>query len=251
MMLAVSSSLRELVAGLLGLHELRRQVVAGIAAAHLEQLLEIHPGHRVARIGLRDLLRRQRHRIENASAVARPLVEDLAVLLGNAEHVADDGDRQAESEILDQVHVALLDDGVDGLVDDRLDAGPHVLDAARGEGLHHESAQAGMIRRILLQHPVAHAAEDRLVHDLGTVAANRAIDIVLAETLVAHHEAHFGMTACHIRAMDAEMNRVRSPHPRIMRIGIADELRRQRIEQRLGCGGLHMLVHGTSLGPSL
>ena len=44
---------------------------------------------------------------------------------------------------------------VERLVDDLLDARAHVLDPARGERLHHQAAQAGMVRRILLQHPVA------------------------------------------------------------------------------------------------
>ena len=99
----------ELAAVFLGLHQLRRQIVAGILPPQLEQLLEIHLGHRVGGIALLDLFRRQRHRIENAAAVARAGIEQLAMLLGNPEHVADDGDRQAEREILDQVHLALAE----------------------------------------------------------------------------------------------------------------------------------------------
>ena len=154
------------------------------------------------------------------------------MLLGDSEHVADDGDRQAEREILDQVHLALRDDAVERLVDDLLDARAHVLDPARGEGLHHQPAQAGMIRRILLQHPVAHAAEHRLVHDLGAVAADRALDIVLAEPLVAHHEAGLGVAAGDEHAERREMHRIGGAQPLVMRIGIADELGRQRIEKR-------------------
>ena len=186
MILAVSSSLESLLAVLLGLHQLRDQIVAGGLPPQLEHLLEIHRRHRIAGVALLDLLRRQRHRIEQASAIARTCIKYLAMLLGDSEHVADDGDRQAEREILDQVHLALRDDAVERLVDDLLDARAHVLDPARGEGLHHQPAQAGVVRRILLQHPVAHAAEHRLVHDLGAVAADRALDIILAEPLVAH-----------------------------------------------------------------
>ena len=89
------------------------------------------------------------------------------MLFGNSEHVADDGDRQAEGKILDQVHLALRNDAVEGFIDDLLDARTHVLDPAGGKGLDHEAAQTGVVRRILLQHPVAHAAEDRLFHDFG------------------------------------------------------------------------------------
>src|SRR5829696_7473828 len=69
----------------------------------IEYLLEIHRGHRIAGVALLDLFRRQRHRIEQAPAVARAGIKYFAMLLRDSEHVADDGDRQAEREILDQV----------------------------------------------------------------------------------------------------------------------------------------------------
>ena len=244
MILAVSSSLESLLAVLLGLHQLRDQVVAGALPPQLEHLLEIHRRHRVAGVALLDLVRRQRHRIEQAPAIARTCIKYLAMLLGNSEHVADDGDRQAEREILDQVHPALRDDAVERFVDDLLDARAHVLDPAGGEGLHHQPAQAGVIRRILLQHPVAHAAEYRLVHDLGAVAADRALDIVLAEPLVAHHEADLGVAAADIDAERRQVHRIGGPHPLVMRIGIANEIGGQRVEQRRASGSLNMLVHG-------
>lgn len=43
----------ELVAVFLGLHQLRGQVVARLFSPELEQLLEIHRGHRVAGIAYR------------------------------------------------------------------------------------------------------------------------------------------------------------------------------------------------------
>ncbi|MGY4481491.1 hypothetical protein ACVWWR_000682 [Bradyrhizobium sp. LM3.2] len=147
------------------------------------------------------------------------------MILGDAEHVADDGDRQAEGEVFDQVHVAAVDHGVDGLVDDLLDARPHVLDAAGGEGLHDETAQAGVVGRISLQHPVAHAAEDRLLHDLLTIAALGTLDEILAEALVAHHEADIGVAAGDELAERRHVDRKDRAEPVIMRIGIADEVR--------------------------
>ena len=166
------------------------------------------------------------------------------MLLGDSEHVADDGDRQTEREILDQIHLPLRHDAVERLIDDLLDARAHVLDPARGKRLHHQPAQAGMVRRILLQHPVAHAAEHRLVHDLRAVAADRALDVILAEPLVAHHEAGLGMAAGDIHAERRQMHRIGGAHPLVMRIGIADEIGGQRIEQRRATGSLNMLVHG-------
>ena len=160
----------ELAAVFLGLHQLRGQVVAGVLPPQLEQLLEIHLGHQrcwhwPARFRLG-----QRHRIEQASAVARTGVEHLAMLLGNSEHVADDRDRQPERKILDQVHMALVDNAIQRFIDDLLDARTHVLDPARGKRFHDQAAQPRVVGRILLQHPVAHAAEDRLLHDLRSIA---------------------------------------------------------------------------------
>jgi hypothetical protein len=60
----------ELVAVFLGLHQLGDEIIGGVAAAQLEQLLEIHLPHHVGGVALRDLLRRHRHGIEQASAVA-------------------------------------------------------------------------------------------------------------------------------------------------------------------------------------
>ena len=149
------------------------------------------------------------------------------MLFGDPEHVADDGDRQAECEILDQVHLPLGNDPVERLVDDLLDARAHVLDPARGERLHHQPAQAGVVGRILLQHHVAQAAEDRLFHDLGAIAPDGALDMILAEALVAHHETGLGMPAGDEHAERREMHRIGGAQPLVMRIGIADEFRRQ------------------------
>jgi hypothetical protein len=91
---------------------------------------------------------------------------------------------------------------------------------------------------------VAHAAEHRLVHDLRAVAADRALDIVLAEPLVAHHETGLGMAAADIHAERRQVHRIGAAHPLVMGIGVADEFRVQRVEQRRAAGSLNMLVHG-------
>jgi hypothetical protein len=166
------------------------------------------------------------------------------MFLGDPEHVANDGDRQTECEILDQFHLSQGNDPVERLVDDLLDARAHVLDPARRERLHHQAAQAGVVGRVLLQHGVAEAAEHRLLHDVGAIAALRAFGIILAEALVAHHQAGLGVTARDIHAKRRQMHRIGGAQPRVMRIGIANEFRRQRIEQRRAGRSLNMLVHG-------
>ena len=230
----MSSSLESLSPVLLGLHQLRGQVVGGLAPAQFEQLLEIGLRHRVARRwparsppataapGRAGARRRASPcRTTSRCSSGMPSMSQMMVT----------GRRNAKSSIRSMC--ALRATRVERLVDHLLDARAHVLDAARGEGLHHEAAQTGVVRRVLLQHPVAHAAEDRLVHDLATVAANGAVDIILAETLVAHHEADIGVAARHERAMRVDMHGVGSPQSLVMRIGIPDEIRRQRIEQRI------------------
>jgi hypothetical protein len=52
-----------------------------------------------------------------------------------------------------------------------------------------------MVGRVLLQHPVAHAAKDRLLHDLRSVPSYRPLDVILAEALVAQNQTGFRVPA--------------------------------------------------------
>ena len=93
------------------------------------------------------------------------------MILRNAQHVADHDHRQAVREVLDHVHRALVGDAVELLVDQLADARPHVGDAAGGEGLGDQAAQAGVVRRIEHQHRAREVGDHRLVHAIGAVAA--------------------------------------------------------------------------------
>src|SRR4030088_934242 len=155
MILAVSSSLESLLPSSSGC----THCVARTAPPKLEQLLEIHLGCGIACVGLVDLGARERHRIEQTPAIARTGVEYLAMFCGYPQHVADDRDRQPERKVLDKVHVPLGGDAIQRFIDNLLDARTHVLDPARGEGLHDQAAQSGVVGRVLLQHPVTHAAK--------------------------------------------------------------------------------------------
>ena len=132
---------------------------------------------------------------------------------------------------------------VDDLVDDRLNARAHVLDAARGESAYHQAAQAAMVGRILLQHPVAHAAIDRLVENLRPEAPAHAADEILAEALVAQDRSDVGMPAGDVEPDRREMHRIDCAQPVIDGIRVGDEFRRLRIEQRRALDGLDLLVH--------
>src|SRR6185312_7674019 len=239
--------LGEFLAFLLGLHQLRGQVVARLCAAQREQMAEIVERGETALVRLVEFLSRHRHRIEQPPAigVARLFEEIVAVGIGNAEHFADHRDRQPEGEILDHVHRAVGLDAVDRSVDDRLDARPHVGDAARGEGLDHEAAQAGVIGRVLAQHPQAHMAQHRLLHRVVAVTRADAAGVILPELLVAQDDGDVGMAAGEAITERRAPQRIEPAQHSVIGIGVADEFRRQRIESGRR-RGRHGVGHGSS-----
>ena len=113
MMLAVSSSLESLLPS---------------SSACTSWLVRSSPGSRrrssnrerkysacgeIAGVGLVDLGAGQRHGIEQPPAAARAHEEQLVLLLGDAQHLADHGHRQPEGEVGDQVHLALRRDAIE------------------------------------------------------------------------------------------------------------------------------------------
>ena len=144
--------------------------------------------------------------------------------------------------------MALRRHAIERPIDDLLDARAHVLHPPRGEGLHHQAAQAGVIGRVLLQHPVAHAAVHRLVEDVSAVPPRHSADEVLAEAPFAQHEADIVVTAGDEEAERRAMDGIARAQIVVVRVGVTDELRRQRIEVRLGTRGLQHLVHDASPG---
>src|ERR1700733_13072713 len=127
-------------------------------------------------------------------------MEDLAMLLGDAEHVADDRDRQPVGKISDQVHASAIDDRIQRLVDHLFNTRTHVLHPARGEGFDDEIPQARMLGRIRLQYRLSHVMEDRFIHDLRAVTAFAALDEILAEALVPQHKAYFRVPTDYVGA---------------------------------------------------
>ena len=122
-------------------------------------------------------------------------MEDFPVALRNTEHVADHGHRRPVGKIGDQVHMAARLDVVDNVIDNGLNARPHIFDPLRAERPHHEAAQAAVVGRIELQHPVAHAAIDRFFENLWPGAPGHATDKVLAEALVAQDRGDVSVAA--------------------------------------------------------
>ena len=122
------------------------------------------------------------------------------MLVGDAEHLADHGHRKPESEVGDEIHVTARLDAIDDLIDNLLNARAHVLDPLGGKGPYHQTPQAPMIGRILLQHPAAHAAIDRLLENLRPVAPGHAADEILAEAFVAKDRGNIGVPARDVEA---------------------------------------------------
>src|SRR5947209_16908271 len=101
-------------------------------------------------------------------------------------------------------------DPIENGIHDLLNPEPHVLDPARRESLHDQSAQPGMIGRILRQHPVAHRAVDGFVQDLGAMALDGLAHKILAEALVAECPAHVGMASEQAKAKRRSVYRILS-----------------------------------------
>ena len=80
------------------------------------------------------------------------LPEQVAVLDGHAEELADDRHRERVAEAGDDVHPAVGADPVEDVVDDPLDARPETLDDLGREGLAHQVPQPGVVGRVHEQH---------------------------------------------------------------------------------------------------
>src|SRR5215475_8065265 len=113
---------------------------------------------------------------------------------------------------------------VDCLIHDGLNARPHVLDPPRRKCLHHQPAQTGVIGWILLQHPVAHAAIDRLLEDGFTVPSGHAADEVFAKPLVAQDRTYVLMAARNEEAEGRAVHWIALTQAMVMGVGVADEL---------------------------
>ena len=159
-------------------------VVAGVVAPARHQaaqiVLELLDRVRAAR----DLLRR-RPRLQPAQDRQRPAPERRPFGARDAQHVADQLDRQRRGEVADQVAFAALGDRVQHLVDHRLDPRLERPERARGEGRHqplaHPRVVGGVVehqagRVVLVERGRAHrrAEIDRLVR---RIAGGVAIDL--------------------------------------------------------------------------
>src|SRR5262249_14206153 len=134
----------------------RRQDLALVAA-----LLAPAPSDQIAQVGLelidgsdaaRKLLGAE-HRLEGAQDRQRPAAQRAALVLRDAEHVADELYRNRGGEVLDQVDRAAVgaarQRALDQPVDQRLDARLQRRERARREGRRQELAHAAVIGRVV------------------------------------------------------------------------------------------------------
>ena len=138
--------LGERVAALLDRDQRAEEVVTRSVAALCDEAAEVVGEGKGRVAALLELLeRRPEVGVEAAGELSRPALERFVVLGGNAEHLADDLDRQRVGEVADHLDRALLERGVEQAVDDLLDPRPKLLDDLRCERLAHQAAQAGVV----------------------------------------------------------------------------------------------------------
>src|SRR5271169_1468403 len=113
----------------------------------------------------------------------------------------------------------------------------------RGKRADDEAAQAAMVGRIELQHPVAHAAIDRFLENLWPGSPGHSADEILAEAFIAQDLRNVGMAACDMESERREMHRVGCPQTMIEGIRIDYKLRHPRIERGRPFGDLNLPVH--------
>ena len=101
--------------------------------------------------------------------VVGPPLEGVEIVVGHAEGVGDDRERQRHGELLHQLDVAVVDEGVDQVLGDVADRVLDLADPRRGEGPVHQVALAGVGRRVGAQQhrdPAAHPTAGQEAPDL-------------------------------------------------------------------------------------
>ena len=152
-----------------GVQQSGDQVVARIAAAAGEEVLEIVPQFEHDGILLVDLSAGQGHWVDDAGIDEGSAKKPAAVPLWNAQHVADHGHRQGMREVMDDVHGATCRDRVEQFMRDRPNAWPHGLNPASCESLCDQSTQSGMVRWIAHEQAEPQKVEHWLLERSGAV----------------------------------------------------------------------------------
>jgi hypothetical protein len=145
---------RELVAFCLGCDELRQDAAVGLGTLDRDELRQVRPSldqHRLR--GEQRRLSRLVAALEGQQVIG-PATELRGVGARHSEDRRQDRHRQGEGELFDELGVSARLHQIEQLVDDRLDPWPHRLDRGRGERLEHETADAGVVRRVRVDEPL-------------------------------------------------------------------------------------------------
>jgi hypothetical protein len=180
-------------------------------------------------------VRRQQDRVEAARDVQAPALEALVVRHRNAEHLADDNDRQRVGELLDQVHPVVVLHRRQEVIDDLLDMRPEHLNHARSERLAHQAAQPGVIGRIAIQHRHPESWRNRRPES----CRHEGREGLLGQTRVPQHRHHVLVPGQDPEAQRAVVNRFLAAQAVVHRVRIREELRVHRVEDDSHSLGLH------------
>ena len=154
-------------------HQHAEHPVAGLRALALDHVQQV--GQR-----LRDRAERALDAAEEVEAGGGEALEVGAVLVRDAQQLADRQRRDRQGEALDEIHLPFLGGDPRHLVelarDDRVDAGREPAQAVSGELRREHLAQAGVLRRVReAEAPgVLLGGDARLADEVGEIAAERA-----------------------------------------------------------------------------
>ena len=223
------------VGGVVGFDQGADQVVARLLAALANQLAHVAEEEKHVGNGP-DRAARRGGGAEDGTAPAMKLVLVAEI---DAQHFGDDRGGNGQRVVANQVDAPAAAKALDQLVGQRLDAAAHAVDDARREGHLHQRSQAGVIRRI----DVEHVAGQRLEHrrDPGKfrqLLGRQHAEHILGESLVLEHHGHVVVAGDQpgrlLVGQHQLVNGRVGPQVRIERIRIGLELGAPDIELQIG-----------------
>jgi len=132
-------------------------------------------------------IRAKANRVQVSGNISRPAADDVVVVDGDAQHLADHRHRQRIRKVGDNVHRPAILDSVQEPVRDRLDVPTHLLYDPWRKRLVHERPEAGVIGRIPPQHGARELASRVLRAIAGLEQGGKAVTTE-ARITQAHHD---------------------------------------------------------------
>ena len=170
----------------------------------------------------------------------RPAPQRLAVGLGHVEQVADDLDRDLGREVVDEVDLAPLGEGVEEVVDEAHHAGLHAHDRALVERAQHQAAHAGVQRRV-----VEHEARGVVLEQRGIAELGAELGLLVGQRVRVAIDGHHVVVAREEHAAAVQfVHRVVLAQGGVVRIGVVEEGRRdaRQLEFAREGAGIHSAI---------